>query len=391
MKMIACAFACAILGACGGPTRQPFQEERDPALTASTRVLFLGNSLTATLTTTGDDLPAVLSRFAASRGRVVSADKAIDLGHTLQESWDASIPQPFLALGGPYDFVVYQEFSTLALTNPDAFFKTALTTYQPPVQKALKPGAQVMLFENWALQAPAPFATRAQAVSALHAAYAQLSTALSTSNAIVPFASAWETVFASRPQSFLFLPDGKHPNSAGVYLNACLMYAMLFGESPVGMPVLFLSGPDAAFLQGIAAGFVPAAPSDAGVPDAGLPDAGVADAGGRDAGVPDAGILDAGMADAGVVDAGPADAGAVDAGAPDGAVPSPGSSGGASDAGNGADAGPIAVHLHAPPGAHPNTAGGCASGSGAGFFAFAVLLCMLRNDRRRARLQQRMG
>ena len=379
MKTIASALACAFLCACGGPSQPPLREERALALTASTSVLFLGNSLTATQATTGDDMPAVLSRFAASRGRTISVNRAIDLGHTLQESWDASIPQPYLASAGQYDVVVYQEYSTLSLTNPDAFFRTALTTYQPSVQKALKPRAQMMLFENWALQDPSPFATRAQALSSLLSAYAQLSTALSTANVIAPFASVWETVFAQRPQSFLFLPDGKHPNDAGIYLNACLMYAMLFGESPVGMPALFLSGQDAVFLQGIAAGFVPAAP-----PDAGVADAGVGDAGAADAGVADAGVADAGAADAGVADAG--DVSLADAGASDGAVPTAESDGGVSDAGSGADpdAGAIAVRAAALPGSNRTAAGGCSSGSGARFPAFALLLCMLWSYRRRA-------
>ena len=110
------------------------------------------------------------------------------------------------ACGGPSQPPLREEralaltASTLALTNPDAFFRTALTTYQPSVQKALKPRAQMMLFENWALQDRSPFATRAQALSSLHSAYVQLSTALSTANVIAPCASVWETVFAQRPQ-----------------------------------------------------------------------------------------------------------------------------------------------------------------------------------------------
>ncbi len=385
MKIALASAVSCLLCACGAvpsPTMPP--ESRALTLTASPRVLFLGNSLTATQATSGDDMPAILSRFAASRGRALAVSEAIDLGHTLQESWNASIPQPYLTLGGPYDVIVYQEYSTLALENPDLFFSTALKTYQPSEQKALKPGAQMMLFENWALQDPSPYATRAQALAALRSSYAQLSTALSTANQIAPFADAWEKVFATRPQSFLFLSDGKHPSDAGIYLNACLMYALLFSESPAGMPALFLSAQDAAFLQGVAAGFIPAAPpADAGVADAGVADAGVK----PDAGVADAGAADAGVAaaDAGVADAGAA--GSADAGAPDAAVPPE-----AVDAGSpetvpaDPEAGAAVVPVAAPPASRVAPAGGCSSGGGARFPALALLLCLLWSRRRRGLL-----
>ncbi len=384
------ALACLLLLGCGGSSEQLLAEGRALTLSASPRVLFLGNSLTATLATTGDDMPAVLSRFAANRGRALAVSKAIDLGHTLQESWAASIPQPYLAGAAQYDVIVYQEYSTLALTSPDAFFSTALTTYQPSIQKALKPGAQMLLFENWALQIPSPYSTRAQAVAALHANYAQLSTALSTANSIVPFSGAWEAVFATRPQSFLFLSDGKHPNDAGIYLDACLMYATLFAESPVGMPALFLSAQDAAFLQGVAARFIPAQ-ADAGVADAGTRDAGAADAGTRDAGAADAGVADAGASNAPDAGAPSPDAGTQDAGAVAGAptAPDAGASvdpdaGADPEAGADPDAGALFHPAAATTAPRLAAAGGCSSGDGARFPALALICCLLWS-RRRAR------
>jgi hypothetical protein len=341
MKLLARTSAPLLccLCACGGAaTFEGVRSSRD--LTTSANVLFIGNSLTATQTSaTGEDMPKVLSRFAASSGKTLTYKEAIDMGQTLQTSWSANIPQPYLTGATHYDYIVLQEYSTLPVQNPTQFYNTAVVTYQPSVQRSLAASGTVLLFENWAVTDISPFATRADYVAALDANYATLSGKLSTPNLIVPLSRAWEKVLATKPQTYLFMDD-KHPNDAGVYLDACVFYAVIFGESPVGLPALYLPAADAAFLQGIASAVVPfPARADAGVP--GAIDAGVAvDAGATDAGV-HGGARDAGM------DAGPADAGT-----------------GAADAGIVADASvdpdpdasaPVRIPVHA------SSAGGCSS------------------------------
>jgi hypothetical protein len=271
-----------ILCSCGGAsTFETQRSSRD--VTSSASVLFIGNSLTATETSaTGEDMPKVLSQLASSRGKTFSYKKAINLGHTLQDTWDAQIAQPFLTGATRYDFIVLQEYSTVPVQDPTLFYDTAVVTYQPSVQRSLTAAGTVLLFENWALTDLYPFSNRADYTAALDANYATLSGKLSTRNVIAPLSRAYEKVFATRPQTYLLM-DGKHPNDAGVYLDACVFYAVVFGESPVGLPALYLSAADASFLQGVAAEVaLPAvAPPDAGV-DAGTdggvavsPDAGV--------------------------------------------------------------------------------------------------------------------
>jgi len=271
-----------ILCACGSASR--FETDRSSReVTASASVLFIGNSLTATETSaTGEDMPAVLSHLASSRGQTFSYKKAINLGHTLQETWDAQIAQPFLTGATHYDFIVLQEYSTVPVQEPTLFYNTAVVTYQASVQRSLAASGTVLLFENWALTDLYPFSNRADYTAALDANYATLSGKLSTRNVIAPLSRAYEKVFATRPQTYLLM-DGKHPNDAGVYLDACVFYAVIFGESPVGLPALYMPAADASFLQAVAAEVVlPAvAPPDAGTGDgtdggaAVSPDAGV--------------------------------------------------------------------------------------------------------------------
>ncbi len=242
----------------------------------ATTVLFVGNSLMSTQTTsTGEEMHRVLGDMAASRAKTLEASVVFDPGHTLQDSWNANLPQPYLTGSAHYDYIVLQDFSTLPVQNEALFDQTALVTYQPSVQRSLALSGKVLLFENWALVDPSPYATRAQDVSALDAAYAKLSSQLTVANQIVPIAHAWETVLATRPTSFLFNADGKHPVDASIYLNAAVFYAVIFHDTPVGLPALYLSAADAALLQNAAAQVVETSlpPLDAGVP---APDAGSA-------------------------------------------------------------------------------------------------------------------
>jgi hypothetical protein len=282
MKLLARTAApvlLCILCACGSASR--FEADRSSReVTASASVLFIGNSLTAAETSaTGEDMPAVLAHLASSRGKTFSYKEAINLGHTLQETWNAQIAQPFLTGATHYDFIVLQEYSTVPVQNPTLFYNTAVVTYQPSVQRSLPASGTVLLFENWALTDLYPFSNRADYTAALDANYATLSGKLSTRNVIAPLSRAYEKVFATRPQTYL-LTDGKHPTDAGVYLDACVFYAVIFGESPVGLPALYMPAADASFLQAVAAEVVPISAPVA--PDAGV-DARTDD--GADAGV----------------------------------------------------------------------------------------------------------
>ena len=128
-----------------------------------------------------------------------------------------------------------------------------LSTSQPSLLGSLNPASgRVILFEKWALADITPFPTRAAYVAALDANYASLLSKMTAPATVAPLSRAWEQVFATKPQSFLFV-DGKHPNGAGIYLNACVYYAIVFQDTPVGLPNLYLSASDAAFLQTVAA------------------------------------------------------------------------------------------------------------------------------------------
>jgi hypothetical protein len=47
---------------------------------------------------------------------------------------------------------------------------------------------------------------------------------------------AWERVLDEKPSIKLHMEDRSHPTPAGTYLAACVFYATLLNDSPVGLP-----------------------------------------------------------------------------------------------------------------------------------------------------------
>jgi hypothetical protein len=216
-------------------------------------VLFVGNSLIGTPATTGEDTPDVVRHLARASGRMVRTVKAIRFGSTLQRSWDTGAARTALNGSVRYDFIVLQEYSTLVATDPDRAGTTLLRTYAPALSRSLKPGGRVVLFKNWALVDPAPFASRARNVAAIDAGYARLAAGLPVPTLIAPISDAFETVIAHDGTGALIVPDGKHPTGRAVYLDAVTLYGVLFGRSPRDLPDLYVPAAVAARLRDAAA------------------------------------------------------------------------------------------------------------------------------------------
>jgi len=87
-------------------------------------------------------------------------------------------------------------------------------------------GAEPFVFMTWA------YRDRPEMTAVLDSVYSALGARLGVTVAPVglAFAEAIETI----PGVDLFDPDGFHPSRQGTYLAACVFYAVLRGESPVG-------------------------------------------------------------------------------------------------------------------------------------------------------------
>jgi hypothetical protein len=79
----------------------------------------------------------------------------------------------------------------------------------------------------------------------LKSSYSKISNILSA--LLVPCGEAWRTAKLIRPDVNLWDSDESHPTLDGSYLNACVFFAKIFNQSPVG--ILYYGGlPDSSAL-----------------------------------------------------------------------------------------------------------------------------------------------
>jgi uncharacterized protein DUF4886 len=197
--------------------------------TPATRVLFVGNSYTYF-----NNLPRLLAQLAASAkpSKAVDAEMVVEGGATLQKLWDEGKAVKAIR-EKRWDYVVLQEQSTLGeagtidgiaqINDPAAFFKAA-RLFNGQIRKT---GAKTVFYMTWARE------NSAKSQEKLTFAYLTIANEL---NAMVaPVGIAWQAELANTSTLHLYQSDKSHPTPGGSYLAACVFYAVLFGQSPVGL------------------------------------------------------------------------------------------------------------------------------------------------------------
>jgi hypothetical protein len=203
---------------------------------APLNVLFIGNSFTAR-----NDIPGLVARLAAARGKDVQHRLISAGGASLRTHWNAGEARQAIQDGG-YDRVVLQEQSTLPVKNARRMHEN-VRLFDEAIRAA---GAKTTLFMTWARR-HAP-----ESQQAIADAYLEIGRELAAT--VVPVGLAWQTFRGEHARPVLHDRDESHPSLAGSYLAACVFLAVLFGESPVGIPgeVAGLSKEDVASLQEVA-------------------------------------------------------------------------------------------------------------------------------------------
>ena len=185
---------------------------------AGQTVLFIGNSFTSR-----NDVPGLLASLAEARGRELAHRLISAGGASLRMHWNKGEARAAIEQGG-YDWVVLQEQSTLPVKNAARMHENIRSFSEVIVAS----GAKTALYLTWARQ-NAPDAQRA-----ITDAYMTIGAELGAT--IVPVGVAWASVLGTPGHPALHDRDGSHPSPAGSYLAACVFLAVLFGETPVGVP-----------------------------------------------------------------------------------------------------------------------------------------------------------
>lgn len=251
-------FACALLlGAlgCASVAACPGNGE------SCVRILFLGNSYTSV-----NDLPGTLSKLALSGGHHLETGMATEGGATLAAH--LASPGTLATLrGSRWAFVVLQEQSQLPALDGmrrEQMYPAARSL----VSTIAAAGARPIFFLTWAHRDGWPvygLPDYAAMQAAIDTGYLAIARELGAP--VAPVGEAWLEVYRRAPQLALWQDDGSHPSVAGTYLAACVFYAALFEQSPVGLTyVADLPKDTALSLQGTAATVVLGHPGQCGLP-----------------------------------------------------------------------------------------------------------------------------
>jgi hypothetical protein len=189
-------------------------------------VLFIGNSYTYY-----NDLPTMLANLAASLpGRRIAPEIIATGGMTLQWHFAAGKATAEIA-NGRWDYVVLQEQSALgggsedgrSRLAPPTIFHESVRKFVPRIRAA---GAMPLLLMTWARRG------RPEEQLVLTNAYRTIADELNVK--VAPVGLAWEAARRQWPDEALHVADGSHPNPAGSYLTACVLYISLTGGDPRG-------------------------------------------------------------------------------------------------------------------------------------------------------------
>ncbi|HPQ39077.1 MAG TPA: hypothetical protein PLV45_01775 [bacterium] len=238
---IACLFAASV---CAGSA--PVKDRTD--------VLFLGNSYTAV-----NNLPQIFIDLAASGGKDVETDANTPGGHTLYGHSQNTTSLDKIAQG-EWEFVVLQEqsqYPTIDYYRVNFMYPGARVLDQ----QIRAVGAETLFFMTWGREyggkqvigghASPEFSDYYDMQNALRTAYFGI--ALELAARMAPVGMAWQTARTMNFPSDLWAADHSHPTYQGSYLAACVFYAVIFNESPVGLSFIgSLSPEQAAFLQAAA-------------------------------------------------------------------------------------------------------------------------------------------
>lgn len=185
------------------------------------KVLFIGNSYTYF-----NDLPGMLQDLATRAGKSLETAAVTSGGKSLQWHWYN--PQTLATLdAGGWDFVVLQDHSLQSIEDPEKMRRAATK-----LATRIRRGKGVsILYMTWARQ---HIPEMQAAITAMYVRVAREIGAV-----VAPVGEAWRKVRAASPALMLHTEDRSHPNILGSYLAACVFYATLFGETPVGLSNTF--------------------------------------------------------------------------------------------------------------------------------------------------------
>jgi hypothetical protein len=185
-----------------------------------TRVLFIGNSLTA-----ANDLPGLVSALARAAGAPIECASVTFPDHGLQEHWERGDARQAIARGG-WSYVVLQQGPS-ALPESRVLLRQFARRFDADIKRV---GARTALYMVW------PSAVRSRDYDGVVASYSIVSRELGA--LLLPVGEAWRAAWRRQADLQLYAEDQFHPDVIGSYLAALVIVERLSGRSAAGLPPL---------------------------------------------------------------------------------------------------------------------------------------------------------
>jgi hypothetical protein len=182
---------------------------------AATRILFIGNSYTY--------FNAGIDTHLQGLAPSIETRTVVRPGYTLGGHWNDGVALRIFH-EERWDFVILQEQSALPVAFQAQFFE-AVRKFDHEIRKA---GAKTMLLMTWQ---PPDRAQYGITTKNLAAAYNLIGSEIGA--IVAPAGMAFEASLQSRPDLPLTYFDG-HPTLEGTYLAACVVYALVLEQPPIG-------------------------------------------------------------------------------------------------------------------------------------------------------------
>ena len=203
----------------------------------TTKVLFIGNSYTF-----AHDLPLLFKNLSASGGKIVYTGVSAPGGYTFQLHL-SDVTTLNLISQGVWNYVVLQEQSQTPVIEYLRYHSMYPSARKlDSIIKIHNPTAHTVFYMTWGRKnggqqcidtscSPA-FINFFHMQDSLKSSYAMISNMLSA--LLSPAGEAWRTARILKPYVNLWDSDNSHPTLDGSYLTACVFYAKIFNQSPIG-------------------------------------------------------------------------------------------------------------------------------------------------------------
>jgi hypothetical protein len=227
-------------------------EVTKPQVEAPKRILFVGNSYFYY----NNSLHNYVLRIAvaadpANAGSLQYRSETINTASLAYHNIRHLLEPGRLGVKSPFDVVILAGNSTDALSNATrASFREKVKEFSAEIAKR---GGKTALYMTHAHVKPSKFASP-DMMRRIEEMYVSVGNEVGA--LVIPVGLAFEEAYRQRPDIRLHQDyDGSHPDLLGTYLAACVVYASLYGKSPVGNSYDYYGRVDresASFLQKVA-------------------------------------------------------------------------------------------------------------------------------------------